>query len=157
MFTCHCMILGICDIGSSSSLAFGLSLWFPEASECVGAWPCVARRESIFPEETTCFLWFNFFPFLPCVFVISKYIWLVLVSSRWCHESPADGSESQSPDYPLRCWRFDLQKDFLSQSEKPEGRQLLWGSRDPELSESSKSFACFSFQGDLVFCGAAFS
>ncbi|CAL1147062.1 unnamed protein product [Cladocopium goreaui] len=66
----------------------------------------------------------------------------------WCHESPADGPERQlagAPEYPLRCWRFDLQKDVLAQSNEPEGRQLLWGS----LASSSSSWRCFSFRGDL--------
>ena len=39
-------------------------------------------------------------------------------------ESPADGPERQlagAPEYPLRCWRFDLQKDVLAQSNEPEG------------------------------------
>ena len=43
----------------------------------------------------------------------------------WCHESPADGPEEQlfsSPDFPLRCWRFDLQRDVLGQSNEPEGK-----------------------------------
>jgi len=66
----------------------------------------------------------------------------------WCHESPADGPERQvpgAPEYPLRCWRFDLQSDFLAQSQEPEGRQLLWGA----TSSSSSLRRCFSFQGDL--------
>ena len=39
-------------------------------------------------------------------------------------ESPADGPERQvagAPEYPLRCWRFDLQQDVLGQSNEPEG------------------------------------
>eukprot|EP00435_Cladocopium_sp_Y103_P042026 s370_g11.t1 len=66
----------------------------------------------------------------------------------WCHESPADGPERQvagAPEYPLRCWRFDLQKDVLAQSNEPEGRQLLWGA----MASASSSWRCFSFRGDL--------
>ncbi|CAJ1419234.1 unnamed protein product [Effrenium voratum] len=73
----------------------------------------------------------------------------------WCHESPADGPERQdpfAPQYPLRCWRFDFQRDFLAQTEEPEGRILLWGSEgSPELSGSSSSprFACLHLTGEL--------
>ncbi|CAE7268960.1 Troponin C [Symbiodinium necroappetens] len=76
----------------------------------------------------------------------------------WCHESPADGRPDPSnPEYPLRCWHFDLQRDFLAQSEVPEGRLLLWGaeetvelSSEPGTAPSLKSeFRCLYFQGTL--------
>lgn len=76
----------------------------------------------------------------------------------WCHESPADGRPDPSnPEYPPRCWHFDLQRDFLAQSEVPEGRLLLWGaeetvelSSEPGTAPSLKSeFRCLYFQGTL--------
>ncbi|CAE8653205.1 unnamed protein product, partial [Polarella glacialis] len=65
----------------------------------------------------------------------------------WCHESPARGPERQhpgSPEYPLACWRLELQADLLGQSPEPEGRQLLWGSRS-EAIQSPRHFHCFHF------------
>ncbi|CAE7277227.1 fpaB-1 [Symbiodinium pilosum] len=77
----------------------------------------------------------------------------------WCHESPADGPDRQdpmNPAYPIRCWRFDLQTDFLAQSQDPEtGRLLLWGAEDEvelssELSATPKpQLHCLKFEGNL--------
>ena len=53
------------------------------------------------------------------------------MASRPSEESPADGPERQvpgAPEYPLRCWRFDLQSDFLAQSREPEGASWKWKS-----------------------------
>mmetsp|Transcript_3741 Transcript_3741/g.8449 ORF Transcript_3741/g.8449 Transcript_3741/m.8449 type:complete len:545 (+) Transcript_3741:1-1635(+) len=41
----------------------------------------------------------------------------------WCHESPADGPDPPPPnnvDFPLVCWKMDLQNDLLGQPNNPE-------------------------------------
>uniref|UniRef100_A0A7S4VSP7 Uncharacterized protein n=1 Tax=Alexandrium monilatum TaxID=311494 RepID=A0A7S4VSP7_9DINO len=80
----------------------------------------------------------------------------------WCHESPAQSLKPPEPDemYPLRCWRFELQADFLAQSPEPEGRMLLWGAPASEATlpavgsgsgdAPARRFGCFKFPEDVA-------
>eukprot|EP00933_Yihiella_yeosuensis_P036392 TRINITY_DN30156_c0_g1_i1.p1 TRINITY_DN30156_c0_g1~~TRINITY_DN30156_c0_g1_i1.p1 ORF type:complete len:539 (+),score=114.23 TRINITY_DN30156_c0_g1_i1:150-1766(+) len=72
----------------------------------------------------------------------------------WCHESSAEAPEVQKAEeleFPLVCWRFDFQGDFLAQSTEPEGRLLLWGRAEGSPSVlarngkpgSSSGFDCY--------------